>query len=447
MIEEHIKKAGVTIRERVLKDILTFGVGLVHEGMTDAETNLVLDLYKLGAVQVVVVTHAVVYALHIGAHLVIVQDTETWDPRKRRWTHYRPDLLVRFLGLADPTAGGEASNANATNACSALILCKSAKHEEIKRCIFEPLPVESNVDLRLADHLLSEIVTGTVTNKQEAVDWMTWTFAYRRLPKASLALQCSHLITILALQNPNYYSLRGVSAELISEYTSEIIETACETLAKGGCIKIDQDDIGLSATNLGLVAVFYGFRHTTVEGFAKLTGRNSQHKDLLIALTSGAEIQEQLPIRLSENELLKALFDDLEMRSLIGDDGGGLDFGNPALKAQILITAHLKRVALTPDLHQDLQDLLLMAERTCHALVDVMTSSGWLRPVFAAAELSQMITQGMLSRESSLLQLPGFSPELIAIAKKGVSAPHRIRLDGLYNDVGALPQGFEKTIS
>jgi hypothetical protein len=52
------------------------------------------------------------------------------------------------------------------------------------------------------------------------------------------------------------------------------------------------------------------------------------------------------------------------------------------------------------------------------AMVDVISSSGWLSPALAAMEMAQMVTQGCWERDSPLLQLPHFGKDLAAAATK-----------------------------
>ena len=70
-------------------------------------------------------------------------------------------------------------------------MCHTPRKEYYKKFLFEAFPVESHLDHALADHMAAEVVTGTVRSKQDAVDYLTWTFLYRRLA-----------------QNPNYYNLQ-----------------------------------------------------------------------------------------------------------------------------------------------------------------------------------------------------------------------------------------------
>lgn len=61
--------------------------------------------------------------------------------------------------------------------------------------------------------------------------------------------------------------------------------------------------------------------------------------------------------------------------------------------------------------------------RLLQAMVDVLSSSGWLSPALAAMELCQMCVQGMWDRDPVLLQLPHVSMDLAKrAAEQGVEA-------------------------
>lgn len=57
---------------------------------------------------------------------------------------------------------------------------------------------QSYLDRKLHNDFNAEIITRTIENKQDAVDYLTWTLLYRRLT-----------------QNPNYCSLKVVTQVFI----------------------------------------------------------------------------------------------------------------------------------------------------------------------------------------------------------------------------------------
>lgn len=75
-----------------------------------------------------------------------------------------------------------------------VVFCHTSKKAYLNKFLFEPLPVESSLHLNLADPLNAAIASKTVGNMQDAVEWLTWFYFYRRLP-----------------QNPVYYALTGIS--------------------------------------------------------------------------------------------------------------------------------------------------------------------------------------------------------------------------------------------
>merc|ERR1719322_1537366 len=76
------------------------------------------------------------------------------------------------------------------------------------------------------DHFNAEIVTKTIENKQDAVDYLTWTFIYRRMT-----------------QNPNYYNLAGVTYRHLSDHLSEMVESTLSELEHSKCIRHGEDSL------------------------------------------------------------------------------------------------------------------------------------------------------------------------------------------------------------
>merc|ERR550514_2315179 len=373
------------VRESALQQTLAYGVAYYHEGMSEQERGTLARLFEAGAIQILVATESLAWGMSLQARLVIIMDTKRFDGREQRDVDYPMHDILQMLGRAGRVGVDQ------SGVC--VLLCPASKKEYYKKFIYEPLPVESHLDQRMTDHMNAEIVMQTIENKQDAVDWLTWTMYYRRLS-----------------QNPNYYGLQGVTHQHISDHLSEAVESAVDTLQQYGCIAVeDQND--LVAANLGLIASYYYIRSSTIELFSKSVQAGTKRKGLLEIISAASEF-DQVPVRMGEEGSLRSLANSLGIREAKGEK-----LNEPHTKALILLHAHFHRLPLSTDLAHDQKLVLAEMVRILQGLVDVVSSNGWLTPALLAMELSQMTVQAMTNNASPLLQLPHFTAALVEKAK------------------------------
>uniref|UniRef100_A0A8C5RUU1 SEC63 domain-containing protein n=1 Tax=Laticauda laticaudata TaxID=8630 RepID=A0A8C5RUU1_LATLA len=279
-----------------------------------------------------------------------------------------------------------------------VIMCQGSKKDFFKKFLYEPLPVESHLDHCMHDHFNAEIVTKTIENKQDAVDYLTWTFLYRRMT-----------------QNPNYYNLQGVSHRHLSDHLSELVEQTLSDLEQSKCISVE-DEMDVAPLNLGMIAAYYYINYTTIELFSMSLNAKTKVRGLIEIISNAAEY-ENIPIRHHEDNLLRQLAQKVPHKL------NNPKFNDPHIKTNLLLQAHLSRMQLSAELQSDTEEILSKAIRLIQACVDVLSSNGWLSPALAAMELAQMVTQAMWSKDSYLKQLPHFTSENIKrCTEKGVES-------------------------
>jgi pre-mRNA-splicing helicase BRR2 len=379
--KDKVEALAASLREPALQQVTSSGIGFLHDGMVESDWETILDLYRNGSITVLVCPIDICWKVKVVAHLVVVMGTESFDGRERRYVDYPIADLLHIMGMASRQA------IDTSGKC--VIMCHTPKKEHLKKLLYDPLPVESHLDHYLHDHFNSEIVTKTISSMQDAVDYITWTLLYRRLSK-----------------NPNYYNLQGTSNVHLSEHISEMVETVLGDLEASKCCQLT-DDGDVSPLNLGMIAAYYYVQYETIELIAASLTAKTKVRGILEILSHASEFGT-LPIRQGEEKALKIL-----ARNLPQQLPESAQFQDPRTKALVLLHCHFSRKSLSSDLRTDQKRVLCDSINLIPAIVDVISSNGWLKPALAAMELSQMVVQGLWNKDNVLLQIPHFTKEIV----------------------------------
>ncbi|KAI3970006.1 hypothetical protein MKW92_022713, partial [Papaver armeniacum] len=240
-----------------------------------------------------------------ATHLVVVMGTQYHDGRENIHTDYPVADLLQMMGHAT-------------------------------RPLPDTLPVESHLQHYLHDNLSAEVVSGVICNKQDAVDYITWTFIHRH----------------------------------ISVHLSELVENTMSDMEASKCVSV-KEGVDLYPLNLGMVASYYCISYTTMEQFNSSLASKTKIKGLLEILASATEYAE-LPLRPGEEELIRRLIN--HQRYSFENP----KCTNPHVKANALLQAHFSRHTVVGNLVSDQREILLSASRLLRAMVDLISSSGQL---------------------------------------------------------------------
>lgn len=364
------------IESKVLKYTLLFGIGIIYEGMPEENFTLIEKLFREGQISVLVCHYNLCWKLDITSNNVIIMGTQFYNPTEHQNVNYPITDIVQMVGIG---------NSNEGNA-KCQILCHAPKKEYYKKFILNAFPVESHLDHFLSDHFNAEIVNGTIQSMQQCVDYLTWTFLYRRIRK-----------------NPNYYNLQGVSNTHISEFLSELVETTLNELSEVQFIDTSEEII--KPSNLGQISAFYNIRYTTIDLFFTSLKASSKMHEIISILSSASEF-ESIPIREGEDIILRRYASHLPLKI------NNPNFFDPSTKVNILLQCHFSRVKLNTLLEQDKKEILTQSFKLLKAMIDVVSTRAWLSSCLTIVDLSQMIIQAVWDKDSDLLQLPHMNPTL-----------------------------------
>ena len=373
------------VHERALAESISHGIGYFHEALSTSDKRIVSHLYSIGAIQLMVASRDVCWEMNLDAYLVIVMGTQFFEGREHRYIDYPLSEILQMFG--------KATRPMDTPSCRGVLMVPAVKRDYYKKFLNEALPIESHLHVYLHDAFVSEISTKMIASTQDAVDWATYTYFYRRL-----------------LANPSYYGLVDTSHEGLSTYLSELVETTLKDLSEAKLIELDEDDDTVTPLNAAMIAAYYNISFITMQTYLlSLTGR-TKLKGILEIVTSATEF-ESIQIRRHEDNILQRVYDRVPVKM------AQPSFESPHFKAFVLLQAHFSRMQLPVDLAKDQEIVLSKVLNLLNGCVDVLSSEGHLNAM-SAMEMSQMVVQAMWDRDSPLKQIPHFTPEVIAAVNK-----------------------------
>ncbi|OCT80431.1 activating signal cointegrator 1 complex subunit 3 [Xenopus laevis] len=375
MDEREMNDIIATLKDSNLKLTLAFGIGMHHAGLHERDRRTVEELFVNCKIQVLIATSTLAWGVNFPAHLVIVKGTEFYDGKTKRYVDYPITDVLQMMGRAGRPQFDDQGKA--------VILVHDIKKDFYKKFLYEPFPVESSLLEVLSDHLNAEIAAGTITSKQDAMDYITWTYFFRRL-----------------MMNPSYYNLEDIGHETMNKFLSNLVEKSLIDLECSYCIEIAEDNRSIEPQTYGRIASYYYLKHQTVRMFKDHLKSDCSVEDLLSVLCESEEYAD-LPVRHNEDQMNSELARNLPIEV----NPHSMDSAHT--KTHLLLQAHFSRAVLPcPDYATDTKTVLDNAIRICQAMLDVAAHHGWLVTALNITHLVQMVVQARWMHDSCLLTVP-----------------------------------------
>lgn len=390
MSEDDLQFVLTTVKDDALREALSFGIGLHHAGLVESDRQLAEELFANNKIQILVATSTLAWGVNLPAHLVVVKGTQFFDAKIEGYKDMDLTDVLQMLGRAGRPQFDTSGIAR--------IFTQDAKKDFYKHFLHTGFPVESSLHNVLDNHLGAEVSAGTIITKQDALDYLTWTFFFRRLHK-----------------NPSYYGLE-ISAEehnstaaqtLANEYMISLVDKSLEALAESSCITLYSNG-DVDSTALGKIMSYYYLSHLTIRHLVTHAKRNASFTDVLSWMCSATEFNE-LPVRHNEDLINAELAKHLPLPASAMDQSNMAD---PHVKAFLLLQAHMSRIDLPiSDYVGDQNSVLDQSIRIIQASIDVLTELGFFPACKMMITLLQCIKSARWPTNNPLSILPGIEPE------------------------------------
>ncbi|VDN16818.1 unnamed protein product, partial [Dibothriocephalus latus] len=405
---EVLRQEAEQVKNLELKDLLPYGFGMHHAGMSRVDRTLVEDLFADRHIQVLVSTATLAWGVNLPAHTVIIKGTQIYNPEKGKWTELSSLDVMQMLGRAGrPQYDTKGEGILLTN------------HTELQYYLSlmnQQLPIESQLVSRLPDLLNAEIVLGTVSNVREAVTWLGYTYLYIRM-----------------LRQPALYGVPPGSEHSdpwLEQRRRDLIHTAAMALERCQLITYERKSGSFESTELGRIASHFYLTHETVSSYNKLLRPGLGEIELFRVFAASSEFKH-INVRQEERFELAKLLERVPIPIKESAE-------EPAAKVNCLLQAYISGLKLEGfSLVSDMVFIAQSAGRLMRALFEIVLHKGWAELADNALTLAKMIERRMWESMCPLRQFKKLPDEVIRKLEKK-ALPFERLTDMNHHELGEL---------
>lgn len=385
---EILNDAASQAQDKDLKDLLPYGFGIHHAGMSRLDRTEVEDLFAQGAIQVLVSTATLAWGVNLPAHTVVIKGTQIYSPEKGSWVELSPQDVLQMLGRAGrpqyDTYG------------EGIVITQQSEIQYYLSLLNQQLPIESQMVGKLVDNLNAEIVLGNVRTRDEGVEWLGYTYLFVRM-----------------LRSPGLYSVgpEYEEDEALEQKRVDLIHSAATVLKKSNLIKYDEKTGKLQATELGRIASHYYITYGSMDTYNNLIQPQITTIELFRVFSLSSEFK-YIPVRQDEK---------LELAKLLGRVPIPVkeSIEEPHAKINVLLQAYISRLKLEGlALMADMVYVTQSAGRILRAIFEITLKKGWASVAKTALDLCKMAEKRMWPTMSPLRQFPTCSRDIIQKAER-----------------------------
>lgn len=391
--KEILKSEGEKVgRNQNLKEVLEYGIGIHHAGLSRDDRNLVEDLFLNKNIKVLISTATLAWGVNLPANTVIIKGTMVYNMKAGGYTELSFIDILQMLGRA----GRPQFDSFGTG----IIITDHANLSFYLSLLNQQLPIESQLVKELPNVLNAEIVNGNIIDFETAVTWLKLTYLNIRMEK-----------------NPRLYGVENVEdlnasqvSEAVDRLQRNFIHSAFITLSKAGLIRYNISSAQISFTELGRIASYFYLSYESVNNFSRFIRPSISDIDVLKMFTLSEEF-DNIIIRNAEKIELEQLQDvvPIPIRDPVEEK---------AFKINCLLQCFISGHKLTNfSIKCDMIYIYMSAERIFRALFELALHYGYANVAYKCLDFANMVSNKVWSVQLFLRQI--FTEYLKYVGKAG----------------------------